>query len=216
MKRTATVSVFVRAGLVWKSVKRSALTVAFACCIAAATLTDGLAQSPPKRDTFSAKTVNLSVGSGQDLKIDVFRWSTDEERNVLLGLLKDNNDKALAEAIQKAPSLGNMWTNEGLGYTIRYAYRDVLGNGSERVILVTDNRFGAWSGQLWKPLRAAETADYPFSVIELRFNGTSGEGKMSLTSKITADETGKTIALDAYDAAPVLLRSVKREPGPSK
>ena len=209
-------SAFVRAGLVWKSVKRSALTMAFGFCIAAAALTDGRAQSQPKRDAFSAKTVNLSVGSGQDLKIDVFRWSTDEERSVLLDLLKDNNDKALAEAIQKAPSLGTMWTNESLGYTIRYAYRDALASGSERVILVTDSRFGAWSGQLWKPLRAAGTADYPFSVIELRLTGTSGEGKMSLTSKVATDETGKTNALAAYDAAPVLLRPVKREPGSSK
>ena len=202
--------------MVWTRVNRAARTFAFGFCITAATLTDGLAQSQPTRDVYSAKTVNLSVGSGQDLKIDVFRWSTDDERSVLLGLLKNNNDKALYEAIQKAPSLGNMWTNEGLGYTIRYAYRDALDNGSERVILVTDIRFGAWSGQLWKPLRAAETADYPFSLIELRLNGTSGEGKMSLTSKVAADETGKTIALAAYDAAPVLLRSVKREPGPSK
>ncbi len=202
--------------MVWTRANRATLTMAFGCCIAAATLADGLAQSPPKHDTFSAKTVNLRIGSGQDLKIDVFRWSTDEERNVLLGLLKNNNDKALSEAIQKAPSLGNMWTNEGLGYTIRYAYRDALDKGSERVILVTDSRFGAWSGQLWKPLRAAATADYPFSLIELRLDGTGGEGKMSLTSTVVADETGKTIALAAYDAAPVLLRSVKREPGPSK
>ena len=203
--------------MVWTRVNRAALTMAFGFSIAAATLTDGLAQSQQaKLDAFSAKTVNLSVGSGQDLRIYVFRWCTDEERSVLLGLLKNNNDKAFYEAIQKAPSLGNLWTNEGLGYTIRYAYRDALDNGSERVILVTDSQFGAWSGQLWKPLRAAVTADYPFSLIELRLNSTGGEGKMSLTSKVAADETGKTIALAAYDAAPVLLRSVNREPGLSK
>ena len=203
--------------MVWTRVNRAALTMAFGFYIVAATLTDGLAQSqPPKLDAFSAKTVNLSVGSGQDLRIYVFRWCTDDERSVLLGVLKNNNDKALYEAIQKAPSLGNIWTNEGLGYTIRYAYRDARDNGSERVILVTDSQFGAWSGQFWKPLRAAVAADYPFSLIELRLNGTGGEGKMSLTSKVAADETGKTIALAAYDAAPVLLRSVKREPGPSK
>ena len=52
---------------------------------------------------------------------------------------------------------------KALGYTIRYAYHDMLANGSERVILVTDGRFGSWSGQVWKPLHPSEAADYPFS-----------------------------------------------------
>jgi hypothetical protein len=43
-----------------------------------------------------------------------------------------------------------------------------------------------------------------------------GEGKMSLTSKVVADDTGQSLVLGDYDAAPVLLRPVKRESGPSK
>lgn len=176
----------------------------------------GSAQSPARHDTYSAKTVNLSVGSGQDLKFDVFRWSTDEERRALLAALKDKMD-AFVAAVQKAPSLGSIWTNESLGYTIRYAYRDTVASGGERVILLTDGRFGSWSGQMWKPLRAASTPDYPFSLIELRFSRAgTGEGKLSLTSTVAADETGTTIRLADYDTAPVLLRPVKHESASSK
>jgi hypothetical protein len=135
----------------------------------------------------------------------------------MISALKDKNDAALADAMQKAPSLGSIWTNESLGYTIRYAYRDTLANGSERVIFGTDGRFGSWSGQLWKPLQAAATVDHPFSFIELRVGRTgAGEGKLSLTTKVVVDETGKTLGLGDYDAAPILLRPVKRESGPSK
>jgi hypothetical protein len=135
----------------------------------------------------------------------------------MVSALKDHNDAGLAEAMQKAPSLGSVWTNESLGYTIRYAYRDTLANGSERVILGTDGRFGAWTGQVWKPLHASGTAEYPFSLIELRISRTgTGEGKMSLAANVVVDETGKTLGLADYDAAPVLLRPVKRESGPSK
>jgi hypothetical protein len=198
-------------------VGRAALNVLFALAVLAGAGTAGLAQSPPKHDTFSAKTVNLSVGAGQDLKIDVFRWSTDDERQGMISALKDNNDAALAEAMQKAPSLGSIWTNEALGYTIRYAYRDTLANGSERVILGTDGRFGSWSGQVWKPLPPAATVDHPFSFIELHVGRTgAGEGKLSLTTKVVVDEAGKTLGLGDYDAAPILLRPVKRESGPSK
>ncbi len=59
--------------------------------------------------------------------------------------------------------------------------------------------------------------DYPFSLIELRFSRSGvGEGKMSLTSKVVANDTGQALVLGDYDAAPVLLRPVKRESGPSK
>jgi hypothetical protein len=200
-----------------RKVGRAALNAVLTVSVLAGARANGLAQSQAKHEIFSAKSVNMSVGSGQDLKMDVFRWSTDEERNLLVSALKDKNDKALAEAVQKAPSLGSIWTNENLGYAIRYGYRDVLANGSERVILVTDGRFGSWSGQVWKPLHASDTSDYAFSLIELRLNRTgTGEGKMSLTTKVVVDETGKTLALGDYDAAPILLRPVKRESGPSK
>jgi hypothetical protein len=203
--------------MVGKRVRRAVLNGAVTLGLVVGTSGNGLAQSPQTHETFTAKAVNMSVGSGQNLKMDIFRWSTEEERSALLAALKDKNDKALTEAIQKATTLGSMWTNESLGYTIRYAYRGTLANGSERVILVTDGRFGSWSGQVWKPLQSSATADYPFTLIELRFNRTgTGEGKMSMTSGVAADETAKTLALADYDAAPVLLRPVQHAAGPTK
>ena len=38
-----------------------------------------------------------------------------------------------------------------------------------------------------------------------------GEGKVSLATKVTVDQEAKTIALQNYSAAPVLLKGVKRE-----
>jgi hypothetical protein len=178
---------------------------------------DGRAQAPAKHDTFTAKTVNMGVGAGQDLKIDLSRWSSDEERAKLIAALKDNNEKALAETIQKAVSLGTIWTNESLGYTVRYAYRDTMPNGSERVILATDGRLGSWSGQVWKPLHGSGTPDYPFTVIELRLGrAATGEGKMSIAGKVVSDEAAQTIALADYDTSPTLLRPVKHESASQK
>jgi hypothetical protein len=198
------------------SVRRIAAVCACVVGLVVAGRIDGRAQAPAKHETFTAKTVNMSVGAGQDLKIDVFRWSSDDERAALLAALKDNNEKALATAIQKAASLGTIWTNESLGYTVKYAYRDTMSNGSERVILATDGRPGSWSGQIWKPLHAS-AADYPFTVIELRLGrAATGEGKMSLASKVVADDAAKTIALADYDTSPILLRPVKYDSGNQK
>ena len=178
----------------------------------AASLGDGRALAQAKRETFTAKTVNMSVGAGQNVKIDVFRWSTEDERKPLLSAVNANNDKALADAIQKAPSLGSIWTNESLGYSIRYAFTDTLGNGMERVIVLTDRQLGSWSGPIWKPLQAFGTVSYPFSLLELRVTRAgTGEGKMSMAGKVVADENAKTLVLGDYDTAPVLLRPVKHE-----
>jgi hypothetical protein len=186
------------------------------CLLTISPLTDRrvLAQAPAQaqRETFTARTINLAVGAGQDLKMDVFRWSTDDERRVILTALKEKGDTGLADALQKSPSLGSIWTNESLGYTIRYAYRDSLSNGSDRVILLIDRRLGSWTGQPWKTTRSAETPDYPFALIELHLTRAgTGEGKMSLATKVAADEGGMTLALADYNAAPVLLRPVKQE-----
>jgi len=184
--------------------------------VAVALSSRALAQTSPQaqtqRETFTARTINLAVGTNQDLKMDVFRWSNDEERNTVLTALKDKGDPGLADALGKAPSFGSIWTNESLGYPIRYAYRDTLSNGSDRVILLTDRRLGSWTNQAWKPQRSAEAPDYPFVLIELRLTRAgTGEGKMSLTTKVAADESGKTLALADYNTAPVLLRPVKHE-----
>jgi hypothetical protein len=195
------------------------VAVGYACVLGlvVAGRIDGRAQGPAKPETFTAKTVNMSVGAGQDLKIDVFRWSGDDERAALITALKDNNEKALGETIQKAASLGTIWTNESLGYTVRYAYRDTTSNGSERVILATDGHLGSWSGQVWKPVHGSVTVEYPFTVIELRLGrAATGEGKMSIAGKVVADEAAKTIALADYDASPILLRPVKHDSGNQK
>jgi hypothetical protein len=86
-------------------------------------------------------------------------------------------------------------------------------DGGERIILVTDRRVGKWSN-LWMPAAAVTPSDYPFSIIELRFNSKGeGEGRGVVTGKVAVDVTAKTISLDNYAALPVVLKAVKRQPG---
>ncbi|HEY7169407.1 MAG TPA: hypothetical protein VH417_01100 [Vicinamibacterales bacterium] len=168
------------------------------------------ANAQPKFDTFTATTASLSPGSGEPIKINVFKWANDEDRGKLLATLGEKGDKALGEAVASAPSVGYVWTSESLGYPIRYAAMMMLPNGGERVIVLTDRRLGTWSGAAWKA--ANDANDYPYTLIELRLSRSgSGEGKMSLAGKVGADQTAKTVALENYESAPVLLKSAKRE-----
>jgi len=116
---------------------------------------------------------------------------------------------ALTTAIGKAPTVGYVWTNAVTGYSIKYAYHAPLPDGSERIVLATDRRLGAYS-TAWKPAASAVT-DYDFTLLELRIDARgSGEGKASLTTKVVVDAKDRTLALEDYEAAPAVLQNVRR------
>jgi hypothetical protein len=118
--------------------------------------------------------------------------------------------QTLNTAIEKAPTVGYLWTNEVVGYSIKYAQRLALPDGSERIILATDRRLGG-STSAWKPAGSLTPTDYEFTVIELRLNpkGVS-EGKTTLTAKVAIDNDAKALTLENYAGAPAMLAGVKK------
>jgi hypothetical protein len=116
---------------------------------------------------------------------------------------------SLFTVLQNGPVNGYMWTSEVTGYAIRYAYKLPLPNGGQRIILATDRRLGA-SNATWKPVGGATPTEYEFTVMEFRLSPKGdGEGKASLTGKVTVDSASKSIALDGYDALPVVFKAIK-------
>lgn len=216
------------------------------------------AQTAATAVNFTAASANVSE-SGIAVRINILRWSTDQERNPLLAALNPaapapapaaaaEGDRgaaaqggrggagagrggrgggrggrgdaapagpvdpivAFTDAIGKSPTVGYVWTNEVVGYSIKYAYRAPLPDGGERIILATDRRLGG-SSTAWKPKASATLTDYEFTVIEMRLDSKGlGQAKTSLTTKVILDNDAKTVALDNYAAMPAILQNVKR------
>ena len=83
-------------------------------------------------------------------------------------------------------------------------------DGVEREILASDRRLGKHTAG-WQPAVTGPLTDYEFTIIEIRFDGKGvGEGRTSLTTKVVVDADAKTVALESYQAAPAILRNVKR------
>ena len=163
-----------------------ALALVVAGMFAASMLTGAQTQTKETIEHFTATAVNVT-GAPDPLKIDLLRWSTDAEREQLLSVWSDKGEKEFATALSKAPSLGYLWTSESAGYSVRYAYRTSMPDGSQRLIVATDKPLGSWNPQIWKPTGSAKANDYPFAVIELRLKQRGiGEGKSSLFAKVTA------------------------------
>jgi hypothetical protein len=116
----------------------------------------------------------------------------------------------LNTAIEKAPTVGYIWTNEVVGYSIKYAQRIASPDGSERIILATDRRLGGVTNA-WKPAGSVTPTDYEFTVIELRLSSKGvSEGKTTLTAKVAIDNDTKALGLENYAGTPVMLASVKK------
>jgi hypothetical protein len=188
---------------------------------------------------YTATTENVS-GAPDAIRIDILRWSTDAERTKLMDawMLKTANagrggrggsgrgagrggseapppfkaapDAMFAKALQESTTVGYLWSSEVAGYAIRYAGKAANPDGSERIVLITQRRLGAVT-DLWKAA-GAEPPPYDFSVIELRVNANGeGEGKTSLNGKVSPDTALNVIALENYDALPIVLSRVRKQ-----
>jgi hypothetical protein len=166
------------------------------------------AQNKGPVERLTATGTNIS-NAPEPVAIDIIRWSTDAERDRLMSVYSWYGEREMAGSM---PTIGYIWTSESAGYSLRYAYRIAGTDGSQRIILMTDRRIGG-SPQAWKPVAAASTEEYPFTVFELRLNKAGqGEGKSSITNKLSVDAAARTIAIDNYSAAPVILSKISRIP----
>jgi hypothetical protein len=78
-------------------------------------------------------------------------------------------------------------------------------NGYERVVLAVERRIGAHQPSWPSAVRPA--ADAEFTIIEMRLDARgTGEGKTSLAADVGLDVTANTVALEAYDTAPLLFK----------
>jgi hypothetical protein len=163
--------------------------------------------SRARPERFSAAAMDTNRGVAGSVEIQVDRWSTDADRDRLMRVLLDKGPDKLLDVLQDLKPVGSIRTPGSLAYDLRFARRNPLPEGGERIVLATDRRIS-----FWEQVNNARTVDYPFTVIELRLNRNGdGEGKMSLATRITADKENGTVVLENWDLQPVLLKNVKRE-----
>ena len=192
----------------------------------------------PVPETFTATTTNMEP-AGESLNFSVLRWSSEEDRREVLSILTpeeaeseetENEDAESAEdpprasvlrqpppqALQELPSVGYLWPgSNGVGYSLKYAYRLAMPNGGERITFITGRSLGAFAREPWRAVDEPNPPVTGYTVIELRLDADgNGEGKMSLAADVMFDTEAGTVALDNYDTTPVLLEAVTREPPP--
>lgn len=144
------------------------------------------------------------------LTFRIERWSTDEERDALTAILKEEQDvnrmnDRLLRALQRQPSVGRIRETTTVGWDLRFAQQTPLPEGGRRIVLATDRPIG-----FWEATNRPRSFDYPFTILELRLDKDNrGEGKLLADTRLIFDRDSNTLALEHYDIAPVRLNRIQ-------
>jgi hypothetical protein len=187
-----------------------ALAAATAAVLAVAVSHSAAQEERGPGERYAATAINMGTRGPATIdrvEIVVTQWSPAAQRDRLIRVLFDQGAEKLLDTLQDLPRVGYFKTPETLAYDLRYAQRTRLPEGGERVVLATDRYI-----RFWEAARQTRTLDYPFTIIELRFDGDGrGEGKMSVATRVIPDKANNTIVLENWGTQPVMLKDVRRE-----
>lgn len=174
---------------------------------------------PPAVETFTAFAINMNSRptgpnrqSTATLTFSIERWSTDEERDTLMAIVKEQasntrrmNDQLL-RALQRLPRVGRIRETNTLGWDLRYARQTPLPEGGRQIMLGTDRPLPFWEAR-----NQPRSFDYRFTILDVRLDKENqGEGKMLTDTRLIFDARTNTLALEFYDTQPVRLNQVRR------
>ena len=141
------------------------------------------------------------------VQIMIERWSTDaEEKKVASAFTSDAEPAELARSFREMEAVGSFRTISGDANPIRYARKYADADGTNRLVLVTDNHIQFWEGA------SASSPGKPidgYTVVEIRLEDEGeGEGKYSHDSA-KADMASGRVMIEDYDEKPIGLIGVR-------
>jgi hypothetical protein len=145
------------------------------------------------------------------LSIRIERWSTDEERETLAAIVKEETDlrrmnDALLSALQRMPRVGTIRDANSLAWDLRYARQAPLDGGGRQIVLGTDRPIPFWEAR-----DQPRSFDYRFTVLEMRLDKENrGEGKLLADTRLVIDRRTNDLVLEHYDIQPVRLNQIRQ------
>ena len=163
------------------------------------------------REDFTAFAINLNPGpTTARIDIRIERWSTDQEREQLLDILREERSRSranrqLLRALRRMPRAGFIRAPGTLAWDLRYAQQQPLEEGGRQIVVATDRPIDFWEAR-----NRPRTSDYPFTLLELHLDQNNrGEGKMLAHTRIFIDPRTSNLVLENYSLLPVRLNRIR-------
>lgn len=191
-----------------------------AVALSAAVLAGASAQNRAFEEfTAFAINTNTSRGTGPQparpttaqLTIRIERWSTDEEQEQLLAIVKKGGNvntmnQELLRAMQRLPRVGFIRESQTLAWDLRFARQAPLDEGGRRIVIGTDRRM-----PFWEVRNRPRSFDYPFTIIQMQLDKENrGEGKLLADTRVFIDSRTNDLVMEHFDIQPVSLNQIRR------
>ena len=162
-------------------------------------------QTPLKLTAFAINMSNVATGANAQVDININRWSTEAERQKLITAFVEKGPTKLLDALQDQKPVGIFKLPNRLGYDLRFARQIPLADGGRRLVILTDRPISEFEAR-----EQPRTMDYPFTLIEVHLKkDNTGEGKISVATKITLNKKDNTVELENYQSEPVRLNNLR-------
>ena len=179
----------------------------------------GLAQEEKKEveESYRAFGVSMSAGMAGVVEFHITRWTTPEERKMLIESLVQNGQEKTVELLRKQKETGWTRTQSGAGMhgwpsvRLHYAYQFPQPDGKRIVVLVTDRNI-----TMAEAMSAGRSTEYEVSglIMELQ-KGEDGKekgtGTMFAAAKLGFDKDKQKIEIESLGAQPIRLTDIRRE-----
>jgi hypothetical protein len=160
---------------------------------------------PERFTAFAVSMTNGATGRTSNLELVVDRWSTSADRDDLAAALDELGPDALLKRIQARPRIGYVRVAGRIGNDIPFARQVQHSDGSRRIVVVLPRRLA-----FNEVIPASASADYPYTVIELRLDAAGGgDGRMSVGTRIKVHRGSDQIEHEDFGGGAVLLKDVK-------
>jgi len=187
--------------------KKSRVIVVLAVLVLAVGVIPAVAKKMEIIESYDANALVETVGAGSMATINIYRWSSDAERDELLGVIKSakSGDRDVATALRGQEKAGYAFMAGKQGYPLRYAREFKKADGKRQIILATDRPVSFQEGYT-----DSMAGDFDVTIIILNVdeNG-KGDGILSVGTEVKWDDKTNKIEPTNMSSQPVKLTNVR-------
>jgi hypothetical protein len=168
-----------------------------------------VAQTMGEPEHFTTTAVDMNTGWTGRIEIDVNRWSTSSEREVLTSALFKEGSEELLDKLRDMKSVGRIYTPGSIGYDLRFAEQTKLPEGGRRIVLATDRPMS-----FWEAVNRPRSADYPFTWVQMTIDPDGGgKGELAVRAKVFGDRPNRPIEVETFEIHPIRLQTITSRKG---
>ena len=163
-------------------------------------------------EKYEGNAIAQVQGGSSLAEINIYRWTSDEEREELLGEVKDAtahsrpNDRAVAKALRGYEKVGYAFFASQQGYPLRYARKFEMPDGKTKIILATDRPVS-----FQEVYSQSQLGDFDVTLVVLNLDKDGkGDGYISVGTEVKWNDAEGKIEITNTSSQPVSLRGVRR------